>query len=267
MLVSALAYPNTNEQPNIMDSLSQILNSGLLNPDSLNARGPKVVWPSKFSVKFSTDTMLYNTTISMKFDSPGNRIWTQLNYTSPIFGGFEAFQMAILPNTKNVTLKIDDECRWAYVYDVSYIYLNLIFTSWPLYTKYIGQDKEGLHEFQLFDFIQSEKVGNITFLFKEKTGKNDLELVKVGAKNSKTGIPLMLKVIEPVTDRPDMSDKDFQFGEIKWAECTSEKFNKFTEAITMILQFLKDVFLSTVSSITKKYGDKIPGNLRDLLNR
>lgn len=198
-----------------MELISQLLNSGILTPQNDNAKGPKVVWPSKFSVKFTTDTMLYNTTVSMKFDCPGNRIWTQLNYTSPFFGGFEAFQLSILPNTKNVTLKIDDECRWANVYDLSYIYLNLIFSSWSYYTKYVGQNKDGLHEFQLIDYIQSQKVGNITFLFKEKSGQNYVELAKVGVQNSKTGVPVMLKVIEPVTERPDMSDKDFQYGDIK----------------------------------------------------
>eukprot|EP00345_Euplotes_harpa_P016090 CAMPEP_0168336426 /NCGR_PEP_ID=MMETSP0213-20121227/11534_1 /TAXON_ID=151035 /ORGANISM="Euplotes harpa, Strain FSP1.4" /LENGTH=186 /DNA_ID=CAMNT_0008341615 /DNA_START=108 /DNA_END=668 /DNA_ORIENTATION=- len=180
-----------------------------------NAKPPKVTWPDKFSMKLITDTYVYNTTIGMKFDSFKNKIWAQVNYTSPIFGGFEAFQLALLPNAKNVSLKIDDECKWAYVYDISYIYLSLIFNSWSYYTNYMGLNAEGLHEFHLIDYIQSQKVGNVTFLFEEAPDKSRVELVQIGVVNPKYKTPLMLKVIELVTERPDMKDEDFQFGKVK----------------------------------------------------
>mmetsp|Transcript_27172 Transcript_27172/g.31345 ORF Transcript_27172/g.31345 Transcript_27172/m.31345 type:complete len:199 (-) Transcript_27172:205-801(-) len=180
-----------------------------------NAKPPKVIWPDKFSMKLTTDTYVYNTTIGMKFDSFKNKIWAQVNYTSPIFGGFEAFQLALLPNAKNVSLKIDDECKWAYVYDISYIYLSLIFNSWSYYTNYMGLNAEGLHEFHLIDYIQSQKVGNVTFLFEEAPDKSRVELVQIGVVNPKYKTPLMLKVIELVTERPDMKDEDFQFGKVK----------------------------------------------------
>lgn len=216
----------TDEQQ-LLDSLSSILNSDFLK----GANGddaPKVIWPSKFSMTVSSNSIIYNTTVGMKFDTPKNRIWTQVNYTSPIFGDYEAFQMSLFPSNKNVSLKIDDECKWASVSDISYIYLNLIFSSWSYYTKYNGKTEEGLHEFRVIDAVQKQKVGNITFLFQEVSGQEHVQLIKMGVQSDSLPTPLMLDVIKPVTDQPDMSDEgkyssptsinlslDFQFGETK----------------------------------------------------
>jgi hypothetical protein len=205
-----------DEEPSLFDSMSQLLNSDLIKTLQDNASAPKVIWPGKFTVKMSTNTVIYNTTIGMRFDSQKNRIWSQVNYTSAIFGDFEAFQIAIFPNDKNVSLKIDDECRWSYVQETSYIYLSLIFNSWSYYTKYIGKDKDGLHEFHLSDYVQSQKMGNITFLFREKEGQSHVELAKVGVQSSTLQMPIMLTVIEPVTERPDLTDKGMQLLLIKY---------------------------------------------------
>ena len=144
----------------------------------------------------TTDTAIYNTTLDFKIDWEKNRVWSQTNYTSPIWGNYEAFQIALFPKNKNGTLKITDECRWTYIKD---IYLNLIFSSWDYYTKYKGIDDEGLHVFSLIDYIQKKKTGNITFHFQDKGEGNPAELVKIGLPENKLGISLALIVIEPPT--------------------------------------------------------------------
>ena len=197
----------------LLNLLSSQLNSDMFVGSSENADAPKVVWPSKFSVKFTTDKeLLYNVTAAMRIDSPNNKLWTQLNYTSPFFGTDEAFQLAMFPGKKNVSLKIDDECRWAYVNDIRYLYLNLIFNSWSLYTEYKGRNEDNLHIFQLSQYIQKLKVANLTFLFKDMGEGEPVQLEKVGVTSSSLGV-FYLRVIEPVTEQ-NFTDADFNFGEV-----------------------------------------------------
>jgi hypothetical protein len=95
-----------DDEKKLMDSLSIILKSDLLKGSGPNADAPKVIWPDKFSMKMETETTLYNASIRLKFDVKKNKMWSQLNYTSPIFGDFEAFQVALFPGSKNASLKI-----------------------------------------------------------------------------------------------------------------------------------------------------------------
>lgn len=208
LFIVKLISANEQENEQFLNAFSELLNTDLFKPADLNLKGvPKVVWPKKFSMQMSTNTMIYNTTINMRFDSVKNRIWTQVNYTSPIFGNYEAFQMSVFPNDRNVSLKIDDECRWTNVYESAYIYLNLIFNSWSYYTKYIGINSDNLHEFHIIDYIKSQRMGNITFLFKEFEGKDVLQLAFVGVSSKSLPTPLLMTVIEPPTERPEFTDK------------------------------------------------------------
>ena len=156
--------------------------------------------------------MLYNVTVDMKIDVTNNKVWSQVNYTSPFFGTDELMQLALLPNDKNVSLKINDECKWAKVNDVSYIYLRLIFNSWNYYTKYIGLNDDGLHEYHLIDIIQKTKVGNLTFLFEDMGEESPVELVKIGITSSSLG-QLWLNLTKRVTEET-FTDDDFNYGEI-----------------------------------------------------
>ena len=95
-----------DDEQKLMDSLSILLESDLLKGSTQNGDAPKVIWPDKFSMKIGTETTLYNASIGLKFDVKKNRMWSQVNYTSPIFGDFEAFQIVLVPGSKNASLKI-----------------------------------------------------------------------------------------------------------------------------------------------------------------
>lgn len=212
----------------------QDLNTELGNyGNNLKAETPKVVWPKQFTMGATTDTLIYNTTMRFKFDSAGNRIWTQVNYTSVLFGNFEAFQMSIFANDKNVSLKIDDECKWGNVYEVAYIYLNLIFNSWSYYTKYNGRTEEGLHIFQLIDYVQPSKNAKVVFLFADSKESDHVELSQIAINSSSYDHPISLKIVEKVTES-SFTDKDFHFGSVKCENVSSEKVGKFRDAIAKV---------------------------------
>mmetsp|Transcript_8524 Transcript_8524/g.7545 ORF Transcript_8524/g.7545 Transcript_8524/m.7545 type:complete len:293 (+) Transcript_8524:23-901(+) len=269
-----LAFTYEAEDPDIFDSVSEILKSGFLNTDNTDA--PKVEWPKQFKMKMTTNTSLYNTTLDFKFDSQKNRIWTQVNYTSPIWGSEEAFQLALFPTSKNTSLKVSDECRWAKVKDIGSIYLNLIFSSWGYYTKYQGTNEEGQHVFNLIDYIQKHKTGNVTLFFNDKGEGNPVELAKVTLLNEKLGVPMSVEVLEPPTEA-HFSNEDFEFGEVKCEECPKKEVDKFRAAINTIISFLQD-FMQTlednklieraVDTINENIDDKrIPESVRDMLKK
>lgn len=197
----------------MMNTFGMLLQSGMFNEEGSNLNAPKVIWPKSFTMKLSTDIkMIYNITIDLKVDAVKNRIWSQLNYTSPFFGTDEAFQLAIHSGNKNVSLKIADECKWAKVNDVSYLYLSFLFNYWNYLTKYVGKTADGYHEFRFINLIQFLKVANITFLFKDE-GKSSVQLAKIGVTSKSLG-SYFVDVSEPVTEK-SFSDSDFEFGSLQ----------------------------------------------------
>ena len=212
--IATLSLADRTEDADIFESVSEILKSGFLQAD--DNKGPKVEWPKQFTMEMTTNTSIYNTTLDFKFDSTKDRIWTRVNYTSPIWGNDEAFQLSLFTKTKNASLKITDECRWAKVKEVGNIYLSLIFYSWSYYTKYNGVNDEGLHVFNLIDYIQEQKTGNVTFFFKDKGEGNPVELRRISILNKRLGIPLSIEVIEPPTETTFTDKGERLFNNLKY---------------------------------------------------
>ena len=91
------------------------------------------------------------------------------------------FATGIHPGQKNVSLKIDDECRWTKVTEMSsLISVNLVFSQFNSVTDYKGTDADGLHIFVIKPMLNPTKM-DITFLFSE-TNKS-LSLAKLGVKS------------------------------------------------------------------------------------
>lgn len=193
LLIGLISVASVEQDHSMFDSLSEMLAEGFLNND--NADAPKVEFPSEFTMRVITDTAIYNSSVSMRIDSQKNRIWTKADYTSPLWGDYEAFQMALFPSTKIASLKINDECRSSVVKDIGYLYLNLILKSWGYYTKYDGLDDEGLHQFEFIKSVQ-KTAKNVTFHFKDMGQGKHVQLAKI--KLNPAG--LVLTVAEPPTE-------------------------------------------------------------------
>ena len=136
----------------------QIADNEMLRPD--------IKWPNSFQIGISTNEPGLNITEIIYYDQVAKKIRTQIFYS--ILGLNPTKVLDLVMDEKNgiVAIQTDQDCRKT-KFTNSLVPVQIFFSMFNTLTEYEGLDQDGLKQFKVKQFDESESAPKFYFLFDE----------------------------------------------------------------------------------------------------